>query len=33
VLDRHVGRSVSGVLRGETISWTIGRQRGGPSIS
>ncbi len=33
VLDRHVGRSVSGALRGETISWTIGRQRGGPSIS
>ncbi|WP_299440034.1 DUF3363 domain-containing protein [uncultured Rhodospira sp.] len=30
VLDRHLGRSV---LRGETISWTIGRQRGGPSIS
>jgi type IV secretory pathway VirD2 relaxase len=33
VLDRHVGRSVSGVLRGDTISWTIGRQRSGPSIS
>ncbi|MQX37633.1 relaxase/mobilization nuclease RlxS [Roseospira navarrensis] len=33
VLDRHVGRSVSGVMRGDTISWTIGRQRGGPSIS
>ena len=33
VLDRHVGRSVSGVMRGETFSWTIGRQRGGPSIS
>jgi hypothetical protein len=33
VLDRHVGRSVSGVMRGDTISWTLGRQRGGPSIS
>ncbi|WP_246660642.1 relaxase/mobilization nuclease and DUF3363 domain-containing protein [Nitratireductor sp. XY-223] len=28
VLDRHIGRHVSGVMRGETVSWTIGRQRG-----
>ncbi len=33
VLDRHIGRQVAGVMRGETVSWTIGRQRGGPSIS
>jgi type IV secretory pathway VirD2 relaxase len=32
VLDRHVGKSVNGIMRGETISWTIGRRRG-PSIS
>ena len=32
VLDRHVGQHVSGVMRGDTISWTIGRQRG-PGIS
>ena len=28
VLDRHVGKPVGGIMRGETISWTIGRQRG-----
>lgn len=28
VLDRHVGQSVSGIIRGESISWTIGRRRG-----
>lgn len=28
VLDRHIGQHVSGVMRGDTISWTIGRQRG-----
>lgn len=33
VLERHVGKQVSGVMRGDGISWTIGRQRGGPSIS
>jgi type IV secretory pathway VirD2 relaxase len=33
VLDRHLDRQVSGVMRGEGISWTIGRGRGGPSIS
>tara|TARA_R110002126_G_scaffold185860_1_gene334471 strand:+ start:20252 stop:22219 length:1968 start_codon:yes stop_codon:yes gene_type:complete len=32
VLDRHIGQHVSGVMRGDTISWTIGRQRG-PGIS
>ncbi|HEY5237525.1 MAG TPA: relaxase/mobilization nuclease RlxS [Rhizomicrobium sp.] len=33
VLEQNLGKQVSGVLRGETISWTIGRQRSGPSIS
>ncbi|PTE06493.1 relaxase/mobilization nuclease RlxS [Mesorhizobium helmanticense] len=33
VLDRHVGKEVSGIMRGEGISWTIGRQRSGPSVS
>ena len=33
VLDRHVGKEVGGVVRESGISWTIGRGRGGPSIS
>ncbi|MEH3101658.1 relaxase/mobilization nuclease RlxS [Sphingomonas adhaesiva] len=33
VLDRQIGRSVSGVMRRETVSWTIGRDRGGPGIA
>ncbi len=33
VLERHVGKHVSGIMRGDSINWTIGRQRGGPSIS
>ena len=33
VLERSQGKQVSGVARGETISWTLGRQRGGPSVS
>jgi len=32
VLERSIGKEVAGIMRGETISWTIGRQRGGPSI-
>ncbi|WP_420864582.1 hypothetical protein [Nitratireductor indicus] len=28
-----MGRQVSGVVRREGISWTIGRQRSGPSVS
>lgn len=28
VLDRHVGKSVGGVVRGDDVSWSIGRQRG-----
>lgn len=33
VLQRAVGKPVSGIMRDETISWTLGRQRSGPSIS
>jgi type IV secretory pathway VirD2 relaxase len=33
VLQRAVNKPVSGIMRDETISWTLGRQRGGPSIS
>jgi type IV secretory pathway VirD2 relaxase len=32
VLERHLGRPVAGIMQGDTISWTIGRQRSGPSI-
>lgn len=32
VLDRQLGKQVSGIMRGDAINWTIGRQRG-PSIS
>lgn len=33
VLDRHVGKEVSGIVRGQGGSWTIGRQRSGPNVS
>jgi type IV secretory pathway VirD2 relaxase len=33
VLEPHLGKAVSGILRGEGISWTIGRGRAGPAIS
>ncbi|MER8785795.1 relaxase/mobilization nuclease and DUF3363 domain-containing protein [Mesorhizobium sp. M1006] len=32
-LDRQIGENVSGIMRGEGISWTIGRQRSGPGVS
>lgn len=32
VLDRHLGRTVSGIVRGGGVSWAIGRGRAGPSI-
>ena len=32
-LERHVGKPVSGIVREAGISWTIGRERGGPSIN
>lgn len=33
VLDRQIGRPVTGVMRGEGVSWSFGRGRGGPQIS
>jgi hypothetical protein len=33
VLERHVGKLVSGIQRTDGISWSIGRGRAGPSIS
>ncbi len=33
VLDRHVGKTVSGILRGDRTNWTLGPSRSGPSIS
>ncbi|MBB5986535.1 relaxase/mobilization nuclease RlxS [Sphingobium lignivorans] len=33
VLGPHVGKSVSGIMRDGGISWSLGRQRSGPSIS
>lgn len=33
VLERQVGKSVSGMMRGDGISWSIGRGRSGPGIS
>lgn len=32
-LERQVGRSVSGLMRADGISWSIGRGRSGPGIS
>jgi hypothetical protein len=31
-LERAIGRQVSGIVRESGISWTIGRDRGGPTI-
>lgn len=33
VLDNHIDKQVSGIMRGDAINWTVGRQRSGPSIS
>jgi len=33
VLDRHLDKQVAGIMRGDAINWTIGRERSGPSIS
>ena len=33
VLERHIGKEISGFARHDGISWSIGRGRGGPSIS
>ena len=32
VLERNLGKPVVGISRGDTISWTLGRQRSGPSV-
>jgi len=32
-LDRYLGKPVAGIGRGTTISWSAGRQRGGPGTS
>jgi hypothetical protein len=32
VLERNLGKPVDGIIRGETISWTLGRKRGGASL-
>lgn len=32
VLERQLGKQVSGIVRGDEISWSFGRQRGGPSV-
>jgi type IV secretory pathway VirD2 relaxase len=32
VLERRIGREVSGVMRGRDVSWTFGRERSGPQI-
>jgi len=31
-LEQHLGRPVSGIIRGDRVSWTIGRDRSGPSM-
>ena len=33
VLERHIGKEISGVSRHDRISWTIGRGRSGPEIA
>jgi len=33
VLDRQVGKTVSGIMRSDGISWSFGRGRSGPGIS
>jgi hypothetical protein len=32
VLERRIGRQVSGIMRGRDVSWTFGRERSGPEI-
>ena len=33
VMERHIGNTVSGIMREGGASWTFGRQRSGPNIS
>jgi hypothetical protein len=32
VLERQIGKEVSGIMRGRDVSWTFGRRRSGPEI-
>jgi type IV secretory pathway VirD2 relaxase len=32
VLERQIGKEVSGIMRGRDVSWAFGRQRSGPEI-
>lgn len=32
VLERSLSKAVRGIVRGDTVSWTLGRQRSGPSV-
>jgi type IV secretory pathway VirD2 relaxase len=32
ILERHIGRAVSGISHGDDFDWTIGRGRSGPSL-
>jgi hypothetical protein len=32
VLERQIGKEVSGMMRGREVSWSFGRQRSGPEI-
>jgi type IV secretory pathway VirD2 relaxase len=32
MLERSLGKNVSGIVRGEQVSWTLGRQRSGPEV-
>jgi type IV secretory pathway VirD2 relaxase len=31
-LERNMGKPVEGIIRGDAISWTLGRSRGGPAL-
>jgi len=33
VMERHIGKNMSGIMRDGRVSWTFGRQRSGPNIS
>lgn len=32
VLDRHIGKPVSGIMRDRGVSWSVGKNRSGPTI-
>ena len=32
MLERQIGKPISGIMRDERVSWSIGRERGGPSL-